>query len=345
MSSGLPPSASPTATLLPAWCAPTTKPKEETSSSSSARALSPSTASRCSPIRPTAQPMDGSAASSPRAISKPRKANADLTFEEILAASEGQILIALPPPNAVRSRIQDRFAQAGTSGITFTARLSALARAAPRPHLPRRRALSSRRRAAPARAIGRTRRPARRAARRRQRCFLSRRRTPAARRRAHLRARKMHARRSGPAARRQCRTASQTAGGNGAAVRQFSRRHRPHRRDRASLPLLARRTQIRISRRAGAGRQDRTAASRRSHLGGRAGALSARPISARHSRRRAKPAARRAHAHRQARLCALFPHRPRRRRLCPQSGKGNPLPGPRLGGQQRGVLLPRHHRR
>ena len=50
---------------------------------------------------------------------------------------------------------------------------------------------------------------------------------------------------------------------------EFSRRHRPHDRHRQSLQLLARRTEIRISRRAGAGGQNRAAASGRSHLGGR----------------------------------------------------------------------------
>ena len=86
-------------------------------------------------------------------------------------------------------------------------------------------------------------------------------------------------RRSGLAACRQRRAASENAGGNGAAVRPLSRRHRPHGRDRQRLPLLARRAEIRISRRAGAARQDRAAASGRSHLGGRARALPARQIS------------------------------------------------------------------
>ena len=43
------------------------------------------------------------------------------------------------------------------------------------------------------------------------------------------------------------------------------------------------------------------------------------------------------------RLRALFPHRPRHRRASP-SEQRHPLPGPRLGGQLRGLLLPRHHR-
>ena len=43
-----------------------------------------------------------------------------------------------------------------------------------------------------------------------------------------------------------------------------------------------------------------------------------------------------------ARLRALFSHRPRHRALRPHAR--NPVPGPRLGGQFRGLLLPRHHR-
>ncbi len=52
--------------------------------------------------------------------------------------------------------------------------------------------------------------------------------------------------------------------------------------------LLARRTAIRISRRAGAGRQDRPAASRRSDLGRRRETLSRGSISGRRSRARSK---------------------------------------------------------
>ena len=155
----------------------------------------------------------------------------------------------------VSSRRDASTCSVGNDSFTPPRRLAAPRR----PHLPRRRALSSRRRAAPARAFGRTRRPARRAARRRQRCFLSRRRNAGRSPTCSLACAK-----NARLPKRACGLPSMP---NGISNRhaemarlfaKFSRRHRPHRRDRASLPLLARRTQIRISRRAGAGRQDRT---------------------------------------------------------------------------------------
>ena len=51
----------------------------------------------------------------------------------------------------------------------------------------------------------------------------------------------------------------------------------------------------------------------------------------------------RAQAHRRQGLCALLPHRPRHRPLCPLRAE-DPLPGPRLGRQLDGLLLPRDHR-
>ncbi len=66
-----------------------------------------------------------------------QKGECRLTFEDILSASDGQMLIALPPDALTP---------------TFSERLEALARAAPGRSLPRRRAPSSRRRATPARA-------------------------------------------------------------------------------------------------------------------------------------------------------------------------------------------------
>ena len=50
----------------------------------------------------------------------------------------------------------------------------------------------------------------------------------------------------------------------------------------------------------------------------------------------------RTRADRATRLRALFPHRLRHRALCAVAE--NPLPGPRLGGQFRGLLLSRRHR-
>ena len=51
----------------------------------------------------------------------------------------------------------------------------------------------------------------------------------------------------------------------------------------------------------------------------------------------------RAHAHRQARTCRILPHRLGHRAVL--RARGNPGAGARLGGQQRGLLRPRHHRR
>ena len=73
-------------------------------------------------------------------------------------------------------------------------------------------------------------------------------------------------------------------------------------------------------------------------------ALSQGQVSRRSSQRGQDAARRGARAHRQARLRALLPDRPRRRRLRAQPGEADSLPGTRLGGQQRGLLLPRHHR-
>ena len=69
-----------------------------------------------------------------------------------------------------------------------------------------------------------------------------------------------------------------------------------------------------------------------------------RALARRHSRQGAEAAQPRAGADREARLRALFPDRPRHRRLRAQPRSADPVPGARLGGEQRGLLLPRHHR-
>ncbi len=99
-----------------------------------------------------------------------------------------------------------------------------------------------------------------------------------------LHPREMHHSRSRPAARGQCRAPSQIPERDGAAVRRLPGRDRAQPEDRRRLRVLARRAQIRISRRAGAAGQDAAAASRGSDLGGRARALPAGQISGRHSR-------------------------------------------------------------
>ena len=50
-----------------------------------------------SPIRPIGKPMAGSAGYSREAISRHKKGECHLAFDDILAASEGQMLIAMPP--------------------------------------------------------------------------------------------------------------------------------------------------------------------------------------------------------------------------------------------------------
>ena len=105
------------------------------------------------------------------------KGQCHFSFEEMLAASEGQIFIALPPRQ---------------TRAEFAERLSALAAAARgRVYLGATLRLSRRRAPAPGRA-GRAGRADARAAGRHQRCALSPPRPQAARRRAHLHPREVH---------------------------------------------------------------------------------------------------------------------------------------------------------
>ena len=109
-----------------------------------------------------------------------------------------------------------------------------------------------------------------------------------------------------------------------------------HAGDRRSLPLLARRTRLRIPRRANAARQDPAGASGRARLGGRALALPRR-----HPGKSARANHARAAAHCRAEIRSVLPHRARHRALRPL--QGHPLPGARLGRQLRRLLLPRRH--
>ena len=227
------------------------------SSSWSARASSPPTASRRSPIRPTAPPTAGSAACSPTATA---------------GAKKGECQFALRGyPRGQRRPDADRAAAATSSRRLSPSGSRALARAAPGRAFLGRRAPLSRRRAAPAR-------PARRPRRAQVGAPLvavndvlyhAPERRPLADV-AHLHPREMHDRtrpasgsRSTPSGIsnrpprwRGCSPASPTR--SPAA----SRSPRPAR--------STRRAQLRISRRAGAARQDAAAASRRPDLGGRA---------------------------------------------------------------------------
>ena len=208
MNSALPPSASPTATALPAWCAPMMKPEKR-----KIKFLVGVRLVTIDGFEVLAYPTDRDAYGRlcrllTEGNRRAKKGECHLTFEEICAASEGQMLIALPPDDA-RCRISPQ-------------RLAALAEAAPgRVFL----AAVHRHRGDEPRRFARLAELAqgsRHAARRRQRRALSRARAAAARRCAHLHPREMHHRRSGLPARRQCRAPSQAGRGDGAAVRRLS---------------------------------------------------------------------------------------------------------------------------
>ena len=97
------------------------------------------------------------------------------------------------------------------------------------------------------------------------------------------------------------------------------------------------RSRLPLSGLSGAGRRDDGVVPAQDDAGGRARAISAV------SRSRAAPGRARARSDREARSRRLLPDRLGHRQLLPPGG--HPGAGPRLGGQQRGVLQPRHHRR
>ena len=84
---------------------------------------------------------------------KAKKGECELTFEQILSAGEGQIFIALPPLSS-RSSSRMRVTQRATAFVGNERDIEQPRRSpARRPHLSRRRPLSSRRRTAPARTV------------------------------------------------------------------------------------------------------------------------------------------------------------------------------------------------
>ena len=140
-------------------------------------------------------------------------------------------------------------------------------------------------------------------------------------------------RRSRPAARRQCRTASEVARGDGAAVRATIPRPSPARSRSPSLPLLARRAQIRISRRAGAAGQDRRSSIWRSSPGRARRSAIRRTDIPTAFRTKCKTALREELA-----LIAKLDYAPYFLTVhdivaFARGRQGHPLPGPRLGGQ------------
>ena len=323
---GLAPSASPTAIRWPAWCAPIGRPRSTTSAAWSARrpARSPPTASRRSAIPPTARPTGGCAACSPPATGAPIKGQCEFTFEEMVAASEGQILIAIPPRQLTP---------------VFSERLRALAAAAPgRIYLAAVFAYdgNERRRLGELAALaGEMRTPlvatndviyhhpdrkplADVLACIREKCTIRRRRLPP-----------RGQRRAPPEARRR----------DGAPVRALSRRRSPA-RSRSPAASSSDLDELRYEYPDEPVPPGKTP---QAYLEELTWAQARRALSRRRAGQGARASRQGAGADRQARLRALFPHRLRRRALRPQPG--HPVPGPRLGRQQRGVLLPRHHRR
>ena len=272
MRSALPPSASPTATALPASCAPMSewKKAQGRASSWSARA-----SSRSDGFEVLAYPTDRAAYGRlcrllTEGNLKAKKGECHLTFEDILAASEGQI-----SSRCRRTELSTGFHRAACR-----------ARAAPRRSAassPASIAIAATSRAASACSPSSANARARRSSPSTTCIYHVPERRPLADVLTCIRE-KCTIAEAGFRLARQCRAASQAARGDGAAVRRLSRSDRAHDRDRRGLPLLARRTQIRISRRAGAARQDRAAASRRPDLGGRAQALSQGLYPQRHSR-------------------------------------------------------------
>ncbi len=170
-------------------------------------------------------------------------------FDEILAAAQGQIFIAVPPPRPSRS---------------FTERLTRLLHAAPsRTYL----AAVHRYRSDEPRRLGRLAEFAERAkvplvAVSDALYHVPERRPPAGR--GHLHPREMHHSRGRPAAREAMPNGISRAREEMARLfAGLSRRGRPHGRDRGSLQLLPRRAEIRIPRGAGPARQDRRSSTSR----------------------------------------------------------------------------------
>ncbi len=126
---------------------------------------------------------------------------------------------------------------------------------------------------------------------------------------------------------------------NGAAIRALAPCDRRDARVRGRTELQPRRAALRISQGDSAGRTNAAAVSRASDLGRRCAALARR-----HSGQGPEATPSRAHADRKARLRPLFPDRPRHRRFRAVTRPADPVPGPRIGGEQRGLLLPRDHR-
>ncbi len=208
-------------------------------------------------------------------------------------------------------------------------------RALPRPRLDRGGAALRPRRPRPARAPARARPRRESSARRRRRRAHARALAPAPPGRPHrgapgppgarVRPRALSERRAEPAA------------ADAARATLSARAPRRDAARRRALRLLARRAALRVSRGARSCRRNAGELAREAHRGGPRLAFPRR-----RTRSCPQPRRARAGAHRRSPLRALLPHRPRRRAV--RARAGDPLPGPRLGGELGGLLRARHHR-
>ena len=152
----------------------------------------------------------------------------------------------------------------------------------------------------------------------------------------HLRAQPHAPRRSGPPAVAERRAALQARRADGASFCRCAGSRDEHRAPRGAPRLHARKTRLRIPALPRAGGRDDGFLSPQGDARRCARALrKTRPAGMRAARTRTR-------AHRAARVQRIFSHRLGSRELLQSAG--HPRAGTRQRGEQRGVLLPRHHR-
>ena len=201
------------------------------------------------------------------------------------AGAEGRMPARAHRPAGARRRTDRRGLAAGAAGRDVFHSPSDPQRSLQRSPVSRcSQTLSRRRRPAPGGAR-RARRPRPRPAGGDQRYPCAQPGAPAAAGRAHLHPRALHHSRGGLPPLRQRRAPPEVARGDGAAVRPLAGRDRPHAGNRRALPLLARRTALRVPGRSDPGRPHAAAGAGPPRLGGSRRALSGRASRAKCGRR------------------------------------------------------------